>query len=155
MAHKARVLPGEKTLRLHYSVCKSYNADFDGDEMNAHMPQDELSRAEAYTLMNASDQYLVPKDGKPLGGLIQDHIVSGVCLEPIILPSEPMFQVYIPLPSPSTPLPSPTTSLPSPSPPLPLPSPSPPPPLPLPLPLPSSPLPNFLLNPRSATDAAW
>ena len=30
MAHKARVLPGEKTLRLHYANCKSYNADFDG-----------------------------------------------------------------------------------------------------------------------------
>ena len=33
MAHKARVLPGEKTLRLHYSNCKAYNADFDGDEV--------------------------------------------------------------------------------------------------------------------------
>ena len=39
MAHRARVLSNEKTLRLHYSVCKSYNADFDGDEMNAHLLQ--------------------------------------------------------------------------------------------------------------------
>ena len=31
MAHKVRVLPGEKTLRLHYANCKSYNADFDGE----------------------------------------------------------------------------------------------------------------------------
>ena len=35
---------------MHYSNCKAYNADFDGDEMNAHMPQCELSRAEAATL---------------------------------------------------------------------------------------------------------
>ncbi len=47
---QARVLPGEKTLRLHYANCKSYNADFDGDEMNAHFPQNELARAEAYNI---------------------------------------------------------------------------------------------------------
>lgn len=47
---KARVLPGEKTLRLHYAQCKSYNADFDGDEMNVHLPQNELTRAEAAEL---------------------------------------------------------------------------------------------------------
>ncbi|XP_045469038.1 DNA-directed RNA polymerase I subunit RPA1 [Harmonia axyridis] len=80
MAHKARILSGEKTLRLHYANCKAYNADFDGDEMNAHFPQDELSRSEAYTLSNVSNQYLVPKDGTPLSGLIQDHIISGVKL---------------------------------------------------------------------------
>lgn len=31
MAHKARILKGEKTFKLHYSNCKSYNADFDGE----------------------------------------------------------------------------------------------------------------------------
>jgi len=37
-------------LRLHYGNCKSYNADFDGDEMNAHFPQNELARAEGYNI---------------------------------------------------------------------------------------------------------
>lgn len=50
---QARVLPGLKTLRLHYSNCKAYNADFDGDEMNAHFPQSELCRAEANGIGNA------------------------------------------------------------------------------------------------------
>lgn len=100
MAHKARILRGEKTFRLHYSNCKSYNADFDGDEMNAHCPQNELGRSEGYNLgelacinhqwhpliayffspVNVSNNYLVPKDGTPLGGLIQDHIIGGVRL---------------------------------------------------------------------------
>ncbi|KAL1374210.1 hypothetical protein pipiens_018225 [Culex pipiens pipiens] len=80
MAHKAKILPGEKIFRLHYSNCKSYNADFDGDEMNAHFPQSELARSEAYNLVAVPHQYLVPKDGTPLGGLIQDHIVSAVKL---------------------------------------------------------------------------
>ncbi|XP_015795120.1 DNA-directed RNA polymerase I subunit RPA1 [Tetranychus urticae] len=80
MAHKARVLKREKTLRLHYSNCKCYNADFDGDEMNAHFPQSELARSEAYNIVSVNKQYLVPKDGSPLGGLIQDHIVSATLL---------------------------------------------------------------------------
>lgn len=80
MAHKARILKGEKTLRLHYANCKAYNADFDGDEMNAHFPQNELARSEGYNLASVSNQYLVPKDGTPLSGLIQDHMVSGVRL---------------------------------------------------------------------------
>ncbi|KFB45117.1 hypothetical protein ZHAS_00013038 [Anopheles sinensis] len=80
MAHRAKILSGEKIFRLHYSNCKSYNADFDGDEMNAHLPQNEVARSEAYGLVAVPYQYLVPKDGTPLGGLIQDHIVSAVKL---------------------------------------------------------------------------
>lgn len=80
MAHKARILKGEKTFRLHYSNCKSYNADFDGDEMNAHFVQNEVARSEGYNLANVANQYLVPKDGTPLGGLIQDHIIACVKL---------------------------------------------------------------------------
>ncbi|KAJ3652064.1 hypothetical protein Zmor_018061 [Zophobas morio] len=80
MAHTARVLKGEKTFRLHYANCKAYNADFDGDEMNAHFPQNEVARSEAYSLVNVCNQYLVPKDGTPLSGLIQDHMIAGVKL---------------------------------------------------------------------------
>ena len=41
MAHKARILThiSEQTIRLHYANCNSYNADFDGDEMNCHLVQ--------------------------------------------------------------------------------------------------------------------
>lgn len=80
MAHKARVLPGERTLRLHYANCKCYNADFDGDEMNAHLPQSPLAQAEATEVASVNRQYLVPKDGTPLSGLIQDHVIGGSLL---------------------------------------------------------------------------
>ncbi|CAG9767764.1 unnamed protein product [Ceutorhynchus assimilis] len=80
MAHRARILKGEKTLRLHYANCKAYNADFDGDEMNAHFPQDEVARSEGYNIAEVAQQYLVPKDGTPLSGLIQDHMIAGVHL---------------------------------------------------------------------------
>ncbi|OSD04393.1 beta and beta-prime subunits of DNA dependent RNA-polymerase [Trametes coccinea BRFM310] len=79
MCHKARVLQGEKTIRMHYANCNSYNADFDGDaEMNIHFPQNHVARAEAYYIANTDNQYLVPTSGKPLRGLIQDHVVAGV-----------------------------------------------------------------------------
>ncbi|THH14387.1 hypothetical protein EW146_g5928 [Bondarzewia mesenterica] len=78
MAHRARVLQGEKTIRMHYANCNSYNADFDGDEMNIHFPQNEVARAEAMMIANTDNQYLVPTSGKPLRGLIQDHVVAGV-----------------------------------------------------------------------------
>jgi len=78
LALKARVLKGEKVMRLHYSNCKSFNADFDGDEMNAHFPQSEVARAEADTLVSSSRNFLVPKDGTPLQGLIQDHVIAAV-----------------------------------------------------------------------------
>ena len=80
MAHRAKILPGEKTIRMHYANCNTYNADFDGDEMNVHFPQNEIARAEAMLIANTDNQYLVPTNGGPLRGLIQDHIVVGVLL---------------------------------------------------------------------------
>ena len=80
MAHRARVLAGQRTIRLHYSNCATFNADFDGDEINLHLPQDDMGRAEARGIVAADCQFTVPTDGKPIRGLIQDHIVSAVLL---------------------------------------------------------------------------
>ena len=82
MAHRVRVLhnPTQKTIRMHYSNCDTYNADFDGDEMNCHFPQSDLARAEAKYIARTDLQYIVPTDGSPLRGLIQDHVVGGVKL---------------------------------------------------------------------------
>lgn len=80
MAHKVRILPGERTIRFHYANCGSYNADFDGDEMNVHVPQDYLARAEAEELMLSSKHYVVPTSGAPIRGLIQDHIAAATLL---------------------------------------------------------------------------
>lgn len=76
----ARVLPKEQTLRMHYANCSTYNADFDGDEMNIHLPQSYHAASEAIQLMATHKQYVVPTSGKPIRGLIQDSVVSGVFL---------------------------------------------------------------------------
>ncbi|KAL6915920.1 hypothetical protein ACHAPO_005375 [Fusarium lateritium] len=80
MGHRVRVLPGEKTIRMHYANCNTYNADFDGDEMNMHFPQNEVARAEALQIADTDHQYLSGTAGKPLRGLIQDHISVSVGL---------------------------------------------------------------------------
>ena len=65
MAHRAKIMPG-RTLRFNECVCTPYNADFDGDEMNIHVPQTEEARAEARVLMSVKKNICVPKDGAPL-----------------------------------------------------------------------------------------
>ncbi|KAM3537715.1 hypothetical protein ARSEF1564_009361 [Beauveria bassiana] len=80
MGHRVRVLPGEKTIRMHYANCNSYNADFDGDEMNMHFPQNEVARAEALQIADTDHQYLSGTAGKPLRGLIQDHLSVSIAL---------------------------------------------------------------------------
>lgn len=60
--------------------CNTYNADFDGDEMNCHFPQSDLARAEAECIAKTDLQFIVPTDGSPLRGLIQDHVIAGVKL---------------------------------------------------------------------------
>ena len=79
MAHYVRVLPG-KTFRLHPSVCPPYNADFDGDEMNLHVPQSEESRAEAILLMRVQDQLISPRYGGPIIGALRDFVTGAYLL---------------------------------------------------------------------------
>ena len=78
MAHKVKVLP-YKTFRMHLTVCPPYNADFDGDEMNLHIPQSKEAQTEARMLMQVQDQILSPRYGAPIIGAGKDYI-SGAYL---------------------------------------------------------------------------
>ena len=53
-----------RTLRFNECVCAPYNADFDGDEMNVHVPQTEEARAEAKHLMGVFANLCTPKNGE-------------------------------------------------------------------------------------------
>ena len=79
MAHRVKVLP-YKTFRLHLCVCTPYNADFDGDEMNIHVPQNEEAQTEAMMLMQVQDQILSPRYGGPIIGAIRDFITAAYLL---------------------------------------------------------------------------
>ena len=79
MCHRIRVLP-YKTLRLNPAVCFPYNADFDGDEMNLHIPQTEEARAEAELLMLVQTQLISPRYGLSIIGCVQDAISGNYLL---------------------------------------------------------------------------
>ncbi|MDY6789149.1 MAG: DNA-directed RNA polymerase subunit A' [Candidatus Nanohaloarchaea archaeon] len=78
MAHEVKVMP-YRTFRLNLAVCPPYNADFDGDEMNLHVPQTEEARAEARELLQVQNHIKSPKFGGPIIGMMQDQI-SGLYL---------------------------------------------------------------------------
>ncbi|MFX0144067.1 MAG: DNA-directed RNA polymerase subunit A' [Candidatus Hodarchaeota archaeon] len=75
MAHEVKIMEG-RTFRLNLTVCPPYNADFDGDEMNLHVPQSEEARTEAELLLKVQEHILSPRFGGPILGGIQDFISS-------------------------------------------------------------------------------
>jgi len=75
MAHRIRVMPF-KTFRLNLSVCPPYNADFDGDEMNLHIPQTEEAQVEAENLMSVEKHIRSPRFSGPIIGAVKDHITG-------------------------------------------------------------------------------
>jgi len=79
MAHKVKVLP-YRTFRMHLTVCPPYNADFDGDEMNLHIPQSKEAQTEARLLMRVQDQILSPRYGAPIIGATKDFITGAYLL---------------------------------------------------------------------------
>ena len=79
MCHLVKVLPGN-TFRLNPAVCNPYNADFDGDEMNFHIPQNEEARAEARILMLVETQIISPRYGLSVVGCIHDAITGNYLL---------------------------------------------------------------------------
>ena len=64
------------TFRLNYSSMITLNADTDGDELNMHVPQDLMSRAELVELMLASTNIVCSQNNKPLIGLSQDSLLG-------------------------------------------------------------------------------
>ncbi len=79
MAHRVKVLPA-KTFRLNLVVTPPYNADFDGDEMNLHVPQTAEARAEAEELMLVQENIRSPRFGGPILGAQQDYVSGGYLL---------------------------------------------------------------------------
>ena len=73
MDHRVWVMPFS-TFRLNLSVTTPYNADFDGDEMNLHIPQSLEAKAELQELSMVPLQVISPKDNKPVMGIVQDTL---------------------------------------------------------------------------------
>ncbi|KAF7263909.1 hypothetical protein GWI33_000924 [Rhynchophorus ferrugineus] len=79
MAHRAKI-HYNRTLRFNECVCNPYNADFDGDEMNLHLPQTEEAKAEALILMGNKNNLVTPRNGELLIAATQDFLTGAYLL---------------------------------------------------------------------------
>jgi DNA-directed RNA polymerase II subunit RPB1 len=75
MAHKVRVMD-HKTFRMNLSATTPYNADFDGDEMNLHLPQSIAAKAELKELMMVTNNIVSAQANKPVIGIVQDSLLA-------------------------------------------------------------------------------
>jgi DNA-directed RNA polymerase II subunit RPB1 len=78
MAHRIKILP-HSTFRLNVTATTPYNADFDGDEMNAHVPQSYKAAVELKNIALVPTQIITPGKCKPVIGIIQDTLVGAYC----------------------------------------------------------------------------
>ena len=76
MCHKAVVMTKGDTFRMNVADTKPYNADFDGDEMNLHMPQDDESEMELKLLACVQNNIISPANNKSIIGIFQDSLLS-------------------------------------------------------------------------------
>ncbi|XP_017045565.1 DNA-directed RNA polymerase II subunit RPB1 [Drosophila ficusphila] len=75
MGHRVKVLPWS-TFRMNLSCTSPYNADFDGDEMNLHVPQSMETRAEVENIHITPRQIITPQANKPVMGIVQDTLTA-------------------------------------------------------------------------------
>ena len=76
MCHIAKIMDKGDTFRMNVCDTKPYNADFDGDEMNMHMPQNVLSETELRHLAAIPYQIISPSSNAPIIGIYQDSMLG-------------------------------------------------------------------------------
>ncbi|KAK6617038.1 hypothetical protein RUM43_014824 [Polyplax serrata] len=99
MGHRVKVLPWS-TFRMNLSCTSPYNADFDGDEMNLHVPQSMETRAEVENLHVTPRQIITPQANKPVMGIVQDTLtaVRKMTKRDVFLEKEQMMNILMFLP---------------------------------------------------------
>lgn len=85
LAKKVRILPG-KTFRMNLATTKTFNADFDGDEMNIHVPQSLESRAELEGLSATKHNIISAQASKPNIAIVQDSLLAAFLMTKENLP---------------------------------------------------------------------
>lgn len=73
MALRCKILD-VKTLKINLAISRPFNCDFDGDEMNIHVPQSIESRIELESLSVPSQCVISTQAGKPNMCIVQDTL---------------------------------------------------------------------------------
>jgi len=75
LAKYIRIRPG-KTIRMNLATTSTFNADFDGDEMNLFFPQSETARAELKLLSATEHNMIGSQASSSLISIVQDALLS-------------------------------------------------------------------------------
>lgn len=98
IAQNIRIIPG-KTIRLNLATTKTFNADFDGDEMNLHCPATPEAEAELRILSSVQNNIVSVQSGKSNIVIVQDSLLAAYLMtfrkEPIA--SDDFFQLCMSL----------------------------------------------------------
>ena len=70
------ILVEGKAIKLHPLVCTAFNADFDGDQMAAHLPLSQEAQAECRFMLLSPNNLLKPSDGGPVAVPSQDMVLG-------------------------------------------------------------------------------
>ena len=76
MCHLAKIMKHGDTFRMNVADTKPYNADFDGDEMNLHMPQDIEAEIELRNLAAVNHHLISPGNNSSIIGIFQDSMLG-------------------------------------------------------------------------------
>lgn len=102
MGHRVHVMDFN-TFRLNVCVTPNFNADFDGDEMNAHVPQSLQTMEELIQLASVPTQIISPRDCKPSISIVQDVClgVNQITQDRVLLSQKQFFNLLAALGSPA------------------------------------------------------
>ena len=70
------VVSDNKTIQFNLAITKSFNADFDGDEMNLHVPQSLEAEAELRFLSKSKYKMISSQSSKPNLCIVQDSLLG-------------------------------------------------------------------------------
>jgi len=78
MAHRVKVIndPNVNSFGMSVYVCKPYNADFDGDEMNMFLSQSIQTQIELEEIADVKKQIINPSTSKTIIGVEQDGLIG-------------------------------------------------------------------------------
>jgi DNA-directed RNA polymerase II subunit RPB1 len=84
-----------KTIRMNLATTSTFNADFDGDEMNIYTASSELSKAELELLSATEHNMIGAQASKPVTSIVQDALLSCFLMtrDKVELSREDFFQI--------------------------------------------------------------
>ena len=96
MAQKIKI-GNTKTIRMNLAITKPYNADFDGDEMNIHVPCTIEGETELRLISDTQHNLISAQASKPNIAIVQDSLLGAylMTLSKKPMPKDVFFQIIM------------------------------------------------------------